>query len=211
MLVRLYHTCCQKIREETGVSSDQVMAYIHYPPSVYQLHIHFKYPLGPPSHDAFRVHLLSTVINNLAIDGDYYKKSLLQLPVYLNTDLHSALAARPASPIKTMTQSHPILSRSIHHSARPGHRQCLVSPGASVPAANGPMAHAGRRPASQRSAAATVKRGPHRSAGHARWLQAYRRPAFCAMCASRDKATGRGQEKLMTPQLVGCSPRCPTP
>jgi len=100
MLVRLYHTCCQKIREETGVSSDQVMAYIHYPPSVYQLHIHFKYPLGPPSHDAFRVHLLSTVINNLAIDGDYYKKSLLQLPVYLNTDLHSALAARPASPIK---------------------------------------------------------------------------------------------------------------
>ena len=34
MLVRLYHTCCQKIREETGVSSDQVMAYIHYPPSV---------------------------------------------------------------------------------------------------------------------------------------------------------------------------------
>jgi len=85
MLTRLYVQACQTIKAETGVDPDQVMAYIHYPPSVYHLHIHFKYPLSPSvSHDAFRVHSLVTVINNLQIDSDYYSKSMLQMPVHVN-------------------------------------------------------------------------------------------------------------------------------
>jgi len=92
MLTRLYVQACQTIKAETGVDPDQVMAYIHYPPSVYHLHIHFKYPLSPSvSHDAFRVHSLVTVINNLQIDSDYYSKSMLQMPVHVNTELHTAL------------------------------------------------------------------------------------------------------------------------
>ena len=95
LLTKLYSQCCAKIKEETNISPDQVMAYLHYPPSVYQMHVHFRYPIGPSlAHDAFRIHLLANVINNLHIDGDYYRKSLLQLPVYPNTELHTAL--RPA-------------------------------------------------------------------------------------------------------------------
>ena len=47
MLQQLYTQCCCKIQEETGIPSDQIMAYVHYPPSVYQLHIHFKHPVAP--------------------------------------------------------------------------------------------------------------------------------------------------------------------
>jgi hypothetical protein len=91
-LTRLYHQACQRIRADTGVEPEQVMAYIHYPPSVYQLHVHFKFPVShTPPHDTFRVHPLASVLNNLHIDGDYYAKSLLQLPVYLNTELYAAL------------------------------------------------------------------------------------------------------------------------
>lgn len=92
MLTSLYTQSCLRIKQETGVDPDQIMVFIHYPPSVYQLHVHFKYPVSPGvSHDTFRVHPLATVINNLQIDGEYYSKSLLQLPVYTNTELFIAL------------------------------------------------------------------------------------------------------------------------
>ena len=92
MLISLYTQTCQKIHEEMGIPVDQIMAYVHYPPSVYQLHVHFKHPLIPHiSHDSFRIHPLITVINNLEIDSDYYAKSILQLPVYAHTELYTAL------------------------------------------------------------------------------------------------------------------------
>ena len=92
MLIGLYTQACQKILEDTGIPMDQIMAYVHYPPSVYQLHIHFKHPIGPQvSHDSFRIHPLASVINNLKIDADYYAKSILQLPVYSHTELYTAL------------------------------------------------------------------------------------------------------------------------
>jgi len=95
MLISLYTQSCQKIHEDTGTPRDQVMAYVHYPPSVYQLHIHFKHPVGPHfSHDSFRIHPLVTIINNLKIDSDYYAKSILQLPVYPNTELYTALGGK---------------------------------------------------------------------------------------------------------------------
>lgn len=92
MLISLYTQTCQKIHDDMGIPLDQIMAYVHYPPSVYQLHIHFKHPISPHvSHDSFRIHPLITVINNLKIDSEYYAKSILQLPVYSHTELYSAL------------------------------------------------------------------------------------------------------------------------
>ena len=92
MLKELQRLSLEKIKEETGIDSDQIMAYVHYPPSVYQLHIHFKHPVGlHVAYDTLRIHSLSTIINNLVIDPDYYLKSPLQLPVYMNTELYSAL------------------------------------------------------------------------------------------------------------------------
>lgn len=96
MLSALYTQSCMKIKAETGIDPEQVMVFIHYPPSVYQLHVHFKYPVSQSmSHDTFRMHPLAVIINNLQIDGEYYSKSLLQLPVYTNTELYTALGREP--------------------------------------------------------------------------------------------------------------------
>ena len=92
MLQDLHAQCCQKIFEECGTEAGQIMAYVHYPPSVYQLHIHFKHLSGHNVfHATFRVHPLLSIINNLKIDPDFYRKSHLQLPVYVHTDLYAAL------------------------------------------------------------------------------------------------------------------------
>lgn len=81
-------TCMDIIEKETGIRSDQVMAYVHYPPSVYQLHVHFSYPYGQFCHrDAYRVHNLATVVNNLEIDPLYYAKATLYMAV-LPQSLH---------------------------------------------------------------------------------------------------------------------------
>lgn len=92
LLKTIYNLSCDKIFQELGIERDQVVAYIHYPPSVYQLHIHFKYPVKTqPAHDAFRTHPLLSVINNLEVDPDYYAKSFIQIPVYPHTEFYSAL------------------------------------------------------------------------------------------------------------------------
>ena len=89
MLKNIQQQALAKIREETGLDHEQVMAYIHYPPSVYQLHVHFKHPIG--THDTLRMHSLASIINNLELDPEYYLKSTLQLPVYVNSDLYTDL------------------------------------------------------------------------------------------------------------------------
>jgi m7GpppX diphosphatase len=89
ILKNIQKQASEKIKEETGLDPEQVMAYIHYPPSVYQLHIHFKHPIG--THDTLRMHSLANVINNLELDPDYYLKSTLQMPVYVNSDMYSEI------------------------------------------------------------------------------------------------------------------------
>lgn len=105
ILQSLYSMACQKIQEELGVEPGQIMSYIHYPPSVYQLHVHFRNVTGPGAgafQDTLRIHSLTTIINNLQIDPEYYSKSNLQLPVYVHTDLFLALGQEPAGKEKTV-------------------------------------------------------------------------------------------------------------
>ena len=93
MLRTLLKTSLQAIEDQTGIRQDQVMAYVHYPPSVYQLHVHFSYPYGQYCHrDAYRVHNLATVINNLEIDPNYYKRATLHMAVYRQSLHFAALA-----------------------------------------------------------------------------------------------------------------------
>lgn len=83
MLRQMLHDSMTAIEQHTGIPRDQVMAYVHYPPSVYQLHVHFSYPYGQFCHrDAYRVHSLENIINNLEIDSDYYVKATLHLAMY---------------------------------------------------------------------------------------------------------------------------------
>jgi m7GpppX diphosphatase len=82
MLRAMLQDCLQAIEAETGIGREGVMVYIHYPPSVYQLHVHFTYPYGQFCHkEAFRIHPLQQVIANLEIDPEYYAKVTLCIPV----------------------------------------------------------------------------------------------------------------------------------
>jgi m7GpppX diphosphatase len=94
MLKRMLDACMASIEEQTGIPRDQVMAYVHYPPSVYQLHVHFSYPYGQYCHrDAYRVHSLGAIINNLEIDSEYYSKATLYLAMYKQSPHYQALTA----------------------------------------------------------------------------------------------------------------------
>jgi m7GpppX diphosphatase len=89
MLEQMYEQCIGVIHNEFGVSRQDVMAFANYPPSVYRLHIHFCAPFFLSSaYDAFRMHSLSGIINNLKINGDYYKLSTFYIPVHCGSDLH---------------------------------------------------------------------------------------------------------------------------
>lgn len=89
MLRRMLLLSKGKIHAETGVQPEEIMAYVHYPPSVYQLHVHFAYPYAQYNQrDVFRIHSLETVINNLQIDPEYYAKATLQVSLGRNSLLH---------------------------------------------------------------------------------------------------------------------------
>lgn len=82
MLKRMAEVCLCSIEKETGIPQDQVMAYIHYPPSVYQLHVHFCFPYVQYYHrDSDRVHNLKSVIENLELVPDYYERVTLYMAI----------------------------------------------------------------------------------------------------------------------------------
>jgi hypothetical protein len=82
----------ESIEAHTGIKQEQIMAYVHYPPSVYQLHVHFSYPYGQYCHrDTYRVHSVQSIINNLLIDGDYYAKCTLQLAMFRHSPHFAAV------------------------------------------------------------------------------------------------------------------------
>jgi m7GpppX diphosphatase len=110
MLKTLMETCMRTIEAETGIRREQVMAYVHYPPSVYQLHVHFSYPFGQYCHrDAYRVHNLATIIDNLEIDPDYYAKATLQMAIYRQS-LHFAALTGPEK--EPCTDNGPVSSQN---------------------------------------------------------------------------------------------------
>jgi m7GpppX diphosphatase len=107
MLKTMLDTCMTAIEEHTGIPRDQVMAYVHYPPSVYQLHVHFSHPYGQYCHrNAYRVHSLGTIISNLEIDSEYYTKATLYMPMYKQSQHYQALTAadEPESQEKNNTE-----------------------------------------------------------------------------------------------------------
>lgn len=104
MLKDILDKSLQAIEEHTGIRRDQVMAYVHYPPSVYQLHVHFSYPYGQYCHrDAYRVHNLATVINNLEIEPEYYQRATLHMAVYRQSLHFTALSESEEHPDKIAT------------------------------------------------------------------------------------------------------------
>ncbi|XP_063698404.1 m7GpppX diphosphatase [Culicoides brevitarsis] len=70
------------IREKYDIQESQLRIYVHYQPSFYHFHVHFTYLRhSAPGINCERSHLLDTVISNLELLSDYYKKSTLSFTV----------------------------------------------------------------------------------------------------------------------------------
>lgn len=76
------------IQEKYGIEESRLRIYFHYQPSFYHLHIHFN-PLSNEAPGIFceKSHLLDTVISNLEIVPDYYKKATLSFVAYEGQEL----------------------------------------------------------------------------------------------------------------------------
>ncbi|XP_075987655.1 decapping enzyme, scavenger [Anticarsia gemmatalis] len=72
----------KKILEKYNVAGSQLRIYLHYQPSFYHLHVHFTYlKHEAPGIYAEKSHLLDTVIDNIEMIGDYYKKATLPFTI----------------------------------------------------------------------------------------------------------------------------------
>lgn len=92
LLEDMYNACMSKILEEYQLKESDIMVFANYPPSVYRLHFHFCAPfVSSASYDAFRIHPLQNILNNLRMCPDYYRLSTLEIPVLLYSDLNKAL------------------------------------------------------------------------------------------------------------------------
>jgi len=65
------------------------MMYFHYPPSVWQLHLHIAHPCDQlrTTNEMQKVHFLDDVILNLQIDPEYYAKATITYVLSSNHDL----------------------------------------------------------------------------------------------------------------------------
>ncbi|KER28609.1 hypothetical protein T265_04563 [Opisthorchis viverrini] len=63
------------------IREDQIMAYVHYPPTFYRLHVHFVHvdAADDGGTRTGRAHLLDEVIRNLELDGSYYANRVLTI------------------------------------------------------------------------------------------------------------------------------------
>jgi len=93
MLKSMQSQCLQKIQEDVGLPPDEVMVYVHYHPSVYQLHVHFAYPYMQYNHkDVYRIHSLGNIINNLSMHSSYYQEAHLQVSVHKDSFIYKHIS-----------------------------------------------------------------------------------------------------------------------
>ncbi|XP_026744058.1 m7GpppX diphosphatase [Trichoplusia ni] len=82
LLKRIRDEGKKKIFEKYQVPASQLRVYLHYQPSFYHLHVHFTYLRHEaPGIYAEKAHLLDTVIGNIEMIPDYYKKATLPFTI----------------------------------------------------------------------------------------------------------------------------------
>lgn len=71
------------IYEKFGLNHNELRMYMHYQPSFYHLHVHIN-PLRNDAPGIFceKAHMLGTIIDNLELFPDYYKKATLPFILY---------------------------------------------------------------------------------------------------------------------------------
>jgi hypothetical protein len=78
LLNHMKETTLDVIREKYGLEKNELKIFFHYDPSTYHLHIHFVNILHKDCGSSVEYsHDFDTVLFNLSLDSDYYKKIML--------------------------------------------------------------------------------------------------------------------------------------
>lgn len=73
MLLNIKYECLNKIKEIYNVDSEKIKVYFHYPPSTYQLHIHFVHIDKCDQGTSFEKCIaFDDVIKNIRLNPNYY-------------------------------------------------------------------------------------------------------------------------------------------
>ena len=67
------------IKKKYNFEKDEIEANFHYPPTVLLLHIHFELIFNKKMKRLFKEHSVNSVIQNLEIDSNYYKKVKIEI------------------------------------------------------------------------------------------------------------------------------------
>lgn len=79
------------VKEKYKKLKGSLRLFVHYHPTFYHFHVHFL-AVDPSNYQATdRDHLLNTIISNLTLNGDYYKKATMTHPLSLESDLFQEL------------------------------------------------------------------------------------------------------------------------
>lgn len=88
MLRQCHEDCIRKICNITSFSRNNVVAYFHYLPSVFQLHLHVCAPSGQyTTFDVYKIHPIENVISNLEQYPDYYRKTNIATVIMVKGEL----------------------------------------------------------------------------------------------------------------------------
>lgn len=73
----------ETIEQKYGILRSRVRAYVHYHPTFWHLHVHFKLVenIGPYEHD--RIHSIFSILQNVRSNPKYYQSTCLQISVPL--------------------------------------------------------------------------------------------------------------------------------
>jgi len=77
--IEILETVLTEIGKIVPNEFENPMIYFHYPPSVWQLHLHIAAPCDVlrTTNSMQKVYFLEDIISNLKIDGDFYEKNTL--------------------------------------------------------------------------------------------------------------------------------------
>lgn len=76
-----------------NLNEDEIVAYFHYPPSFYWLHVHFSHvnAIGTLGTCTVRAHMLDEVIRNLEISDSFYSNRTLTIYLHDNSPMRAAI------------------------------------------------------------------------------------------------------------------------
>lgn len=69
------------IENKYGIHQSRIRAYIHYHPTFWHLHIHFKLVENISPHEFDRIHSVFSILQNIQIQPHYYQMCCLQISV----------------------------------------------------------------------------------------------------------------------------------